>query len=417
MLEPVEQHLIELLRRMADSRGSPHDVLGDLGRQHGLKPRQRKRLRELHRVAVESRALVEEAMAAATPNGVAAPLRDAVRVMMVRVIAGDLSPRAAAARLPWVDWQRVATAREVAAEEPDPVARVVRVAGLPEHVARRLVAEWGAEADPLVRGLVGAAPMFLRANAALCTRDALQERLAGEGVTTSPCRCAQHGVQVEGSAQLFATGAFRDGWFEVQDEGSQRVAEVVDARSGQRVFDACAGAGGKTLAILSRAPGVELLACDVDAPRLADLRRRARRARLAEPRTLRVPPDRWPDEVEAFAREADWILLDVPCSGLGALRRDPTARDRLTERELTRLVATQRDLFARAVRCLRPGARLVYATCSVLREENEAAVAQVLASDSALTILPITGSSSPFLQLVPHRHRTDGFFAALLTRA
>ena len=226
---------------------------------------------------------------------------------------------------------------------------------------------------------------------------------------------------------MFGLPAFKEGLFEVQDEASQLVAEVTAPPPRGLVIDACAGAGGKTLALgaLLENRG-RLLALDVDPKKLEELSRRARRAGLSNHRALEVDATAYPDEVEALRGRADRVLVDAPCSGIGALRRNPEARWRLSEDDIPRLAGEQLGIARRAMSLVAPGGRLVYATCTVLRQENEAVVDQLLAPGwEVMRVAEIWGSeraaavtdpSGTYLKLRPDRHDTDGFFAAILYR-
>jgi 16S rRNA (cytosine967-C5)-methyltransferase len=416
MLEPIEELLVELQERAAASPAARRDLLAELGREQGLKPRQRRRLRVLDAAACENAAVVDAAFELATPNGVARPLRAGIRAMMVRVLAGDLALGEAGRRVPWVDWARVLRVRDELSRDADPVRRIARAAALRPEIAARLWRAYGAEADAVAAGLVGPAPQVLRCNRLRDSRDGLAARLAAEGVRTRPCGSAEDGLEVLGSAQLFATAAFREGGFEIQDEASQLVAALVDPPPGGRVLDVCAGAGGKTLAIAARHPDAAILALDVDGPRLAALRRRARRAGAERIEVRRVGVADWPEEVSAWARSADRILVDAPCSGIGALRRHPELRERLDEAELRRLGRLQRELLGRAAAALRPGARLCYATCSLLPDENEVVVEELLAADPGLVSVPAGLGGERFFRTLPRPGGPDGFFGARFER-
>jgi 16S rRNA (cytosine967-C5)-methyltransferase len=204
---------------------------------------------------------------------------------------------------------------------------------------------------------------------------------------------------------------------EAQDEGSQLLAEL--ATPGKLVIDYCAGAGGKTLAIAARLHNKgRVIATDVDAGKLEELRRRARRAQVSIIQAMTVD-DR---QLDPFRGKADVVFVDAPCSGIGALRRNPEARWRLREADIASFAAKQREIMARAIELAAPGARIVYATCSLLSEENErvadslpgtpVALAEIL-GDTRAQALGRNGS----LTVTPHRHGTDGFFARVLRRA
>ena len=290
--------------------------------------------------------------------------------------------------------------------------------------------QYGDEADGLAAALNRRAPLTLRANLLRTTRAGLAERLASEGLSSHPTRYAPAGLVLDTRVNVFGLAAFKEGWFEAQDEASQLAAELVAPPPRALVVDACAGAGGKTLALgaLMGSKG-RLVALDVDDRKLDELRRRARRAGLSNARAIAVDAATWPDdpdEVSALRGHAERVLVDAPCSGIGALRRNPEARWRLGEDDVKRLPSEQLAIASRAQALVAPGGRLIYATCTLLREENERVVdrllvpgweivraAEIWGNERSMTVCDVTGT---FLTLRPDRHDTDGFFAAVLRR-
>ena len=180
---------------------------------------------------------------------------------------------------------------------------------------------------------------------------------------------------VDSRTNLFGLAAFKRGAFEAQDEGSQMLADLVvqHARGRATIVDYCAGAGGKTLAIAAQ--GLHnrgrILAVDIDGGKLEELRRRARRAGVSNAQAVTIEPTQWPRELDAMRAKADVVFVDAPCSGIGALRRNPEARWRLREADIADLVARQKQIVAAARHLCAPGATLIYATCSLLRAENQ----------------------------------------------
>jgi 16S rRNA (cytosine967-C5)-methyltransferase len=234
-------------------------------------------------------------------------------------------------------------------------------------------------------------------------------------------------VRLETRINAFSLEAFREGLFEIQDEGSQVLGMLVDAPPTQ-VLDACAGAGGKTLQLAAQMKNRgELHALDIDARRLEELKRRARRAGV---HNVRIHALEKQGETEAtlepFQKRMDRVLIDAPCSGTGTLRRKPDARYRLTEAELKVNVERQKRLLGRFAPLLKVKGRLIYGTCSVLREENEAVVEDFLSRHSDFERRPVSEklpaalteqvSQGGYLRLYTHRHGTDGFFGALIER-
>jgi 16S rRNA (cytosine967-C5)-methyltransferase len=270
------------------------------------------------------------------------------------------------------------------------------------------------------------APLAIRANTARGTREALALRLADEQVVARPTELAPAGLVCETRINAFALSAFRDGLFEVMDEGSQLVAELVAPPPGGRVVDACAGAGGKTLAIAAAMGGKgRLLALDVDGRKLEELRRRARRAGLSNVAARAVSDEaKLPDE----ARVGGWdrVLVDVPCSGLGTLRRNPEARWRLTPQAIAVFPARQLALLVTYAPLVAVGGRLIYATCTILEQENDKVVERFLAERPDFVRVPVKeiwgrelgekAGDGLTLRLLPQTHDTDGFYAAVLRR-
>ena len=274
---------------------------------------------------------------------------------------------------------------------------------LPEFLAPLLTARFGDGLGREAAAWLAPAPLDLRVNTLRADRAEVAAALAEAGIEATPTPLSQWGLRVAGRRNVTATAPFRDGRVEIQDEGSQLVALLTDARPGMAVADYCAGAGGKTLALaMTMANKGRLIACDVHEARLAGAIRRLRRA-------------------GAFDR----VLVDAPCTGTGTWRRNPDARRRLTAEDLSALVARQAMILDQAAPLLRVGGRLVYATCSVLEQENEAQVEAFLTRHPAFRVLPLAEAwpesrlvgSGPFLTLSPARHGTDGFFAAVLVRA
>ena len=251
------------------------------------------------------------------------------------------------------------------APRPPPAALADR-ASLPDWLAGALVAAAGDEADAVADALNLPGPVFLRVNLLRASREEAAARLAVEGVATRPGRLAPACLAVTSPRpNVYGLAAHRDGIVEVQDEGSQLLGALMGARAGESVLDACAGAGGKTL-LLAADVGFEgrVHAVDPDASRLERLGVRAERAG-AQP-VIRIHGVTAPGSLEV-----DRALVDAPCSELGALRRGPDLRWRIDPAALPGLPALQREILARTARHVRPGGRLVYATCTFRREENE----------------------------------------------
>lgn len=303
-------------------------------------------------------------------------------------------------RWPWESLADLSTARDRATLGLGPLERLAVIAGVPVEVAAELERAFGEQAQAFVDASNARAPVVLRARG---DRQALIARLADEGVQAEPSPVSARGVRVVGRTNLQALPSFREGRFEVQDDGSQRLAELAQAEG--TVVDFCAGAGGKTLAMAG--PGVRLIALDVRTRALDELRKRARRAGVAvDVRPLGPPGDPLP----VAAESADRVLVDAPCSGTGTWRRHPELRWRLSARWLDALGRTQREVLERAATLVKPGGRLIYGTCSVLPRENEDVVAGFLSCHPGFALRDT-------LRLAPHTDDTDGFYGAALERA
>jgi 16S rRNA (cytosine967-C5)-methyltransferase len=275
---------------------------------------------------------------------------------------------------------------------------------LPDWLSAILVREVGDEAALLADALSLPGPIFLRVNRARTSRAALAVCLAAEGVETRPTLLAPDGLEVlSPHPNLLVLPAYREGLLEVQDEGSQLVGEAVGALPGETVLDLCAGAGGKTLQLSAAVgPSGTVHACDPDEARLSRLRTRAGRSGA-------VVTVHGPEAPGGLL--ADRVLVDAPCSELGTLRRGPDLRFRIDPVSFAALPALQLSILERAARHVRPGGRLVYATCTLRREENEEVAGAFEEGAPEFT------RSDPDLRLWPHRHGTDGFFAAAWERS
>jgi len=294
----------------------------------------------------------------------------------------------------------------------------------PTWMMDRLVTDLGeADALALAAAMNDRAPLTVRSNGIKVSREELVTRLAEEGVVARPTEFSPTGLLFETRVNAFGLSAFRDGLFEVMDEGSQLVAEAVAPPPGGRVVDACAGAGGKTLALAALLDGQgRILALDSNGKKLEELRRRARRAGLTNVTAREVRGPGMPAEAKLGAW--DRVLVDAPCSGLGTLRRNPEARWRLNPKTVDGFPAQQLALMVTYAPLVAPGGRLVYATCTVLRQENESVVERFLAERPDFVLMPIKEiwgkeralrlGDGTYLKVFPHRHGSDGFFAGVL---
>lgn len=300
-------------------------------------------------------------------------------------------------------------------------------ASLPDWLAERLIAQYGeTEANALAEALNRAAPVDLRVNTLKAKPTEVAAKLTEEGYPCEPTPYSPAGLRLKNRAAIFRTKAFETGLFEVQDEGSQLLSFLLEPRRGEMVVDFCAGAGGKTLHLGGlMANSGTLYAFDVAAPRLERLGPRLRRAGLSNVRTVAIGHER-DARVQRLYGKIDRVLIDAPCSGTGTLRRNPDIKWRHID--LPALIDTQRRIINAAAPLLKPGGRLVYATCSLLAEESEQIVTEFCAVHPEFTPvsandilkrrhIPLDFESDMPFRLLPHRHGTDGFYAAVLERA
>jgi 16S rRNA (cytosine967-C5)-methyltransferase len=298
---------------------------------------------------------------------------------------------------------------------------------LPDWLATPLRESLGDGFWPLVQALAEPAALDLRVNPLKAKRDEVQRALAEAGIAAEPTPHSPWGLRVQGKPALNKLPLFTEGHVEVQDEGSQLLALLADPKRGEMVVDFCAGAGGKTLALgaAMRNTG-RLYAFDVSGHRLEALKPRLARSGLSNVHPAQIAHER-DDRVKRLAGKIDRVLVDAPCSGLGTLRRNPDLKWRQSPKAIDELVAKQQAILASAARLVKPGGRLVYATCSLLTAENEA-VADAFAAAHADVFEPLPARvvleaahvagadqlvSGSCLRLWPHRHGTDGFFAAV----
>ena len=296
-------------------------------------------------------------------------------------------------------------------------------ADLPDWLWQRLGAEYGsAEAMAIARGLLNPAPLDLRVNLVKLSRE---EALARLDLGASPTPYSPAGIRLKGKPQINRHALFLDGSLEVQDEGSQLLAYLLAPRRGEMIADFCAGAGGKTLAISMLMQGTgRVYAMDVSEKRLRELAPRAARAGISNVHPI-VLSGEGDVRAKRLAGKLDRVLVDAPCSGFGTLRRNPDLKWRHGEGAVAELAAKQSRILRAAAKLLKPGGRIVYATCSILSEENEA-VADRFASEhpdfmalsctALLAAQRIVLASGERLRLWPHVQGTDGFFAAAFER-
>jgi 16S rRNA (cytosine967-C5)-methyltransferase len=299
-------------------------------------------------------------------------------------------------------------------------------ANLPQWLFDKLVNQFGeAEALELAAVLNTPAPLDLRVNSIKAGRDEVIAKLAEAPIVAEPMPYAPLGLRVLKKPALQNLPLFKEGAIEVQDEGSQVLSQIVGARRGEMVVDFCAGAGGKTLALgaMMRNTG-RLYAFDVSEKRLSKLKPRMARSGLSNIQSVLIAHER-DVKVKRLAGKVDRVLVDAPCSGLGTLRRNPDVKWRQKPDAVAEMQEKQAAILDGAARLVKGGGRLVYATCSLLNEENDFIVEQFLESHPDFELVPMNKvlaeqkidlEMDKYLKLLPHKHQTDGFFAAVLER-
>jgi 16S rRNA (cytosine967-C5)-methyltransferase len=308
----------------------------------------------------------------------------------------------------------------------DPVEKIGEEYSYPDWMVQRFLDQYGEKETLLLcQSLNGQAPLTLRANSLKSTVEECQEALKQEGVSTERTKLSPFGLIVPKRINIFQLQAFRDGLFEVQDEGSQLLPYLLDPKPTAKVLDACAGAGGKTLELsaLMKNRG-EIVAADVHSFRLEQLRKRTQRAGVSNVRIRQVQDIA--DLGEQYADFFDVVLIDAPCSGIGTLRRNPGMKWMVTEETVREVSEKQLHILEACAPFVKSGGRVAYATCTLFREENETVVENFLGAheEFALDDPPLDRAKfdfSPYsvgkyIKFSPYRDGTDGFFIAVMKK-
>lgn len=317
-----------------------------------------------------------------------------------QIIKGNTLP-------PWVEFAHLhPTAIKKAYEEALKIRKIRE--SIPDWLDDTGAAELGNEWEAELHALNQTAPVVLRANTLKTTSQELKKALASENIFTEQLPDLPQALVLTEKKNVFQTELFKNGFFEVQDAGSQRIAPMLDVHPGMRVVDACAGAGGKTLhlAALMQNQG-RLIAMDIEAWKLDELRRRARRNGVSNVETRPIEAK----TIKRLRDTADRVLLDVPCSGLGVLRRNPDSKWKLKPEFLTQIRQTQYEILTSYSQMVKAGGKLVYATCSILPSESEDQVRRFLSEQGSKWQLLQEERTSPALQ------GFDGFYMACLVKA
>ncbi len=383
--------------------------------------------REHRNLGHADRAFVAETVFAVLRRGrsiearCAGQLSDRHRLLACLAVVRGWSQRELAPVLKASEEAWLATVKAMSDDTLPPAVRC----DLPDWLYARLEGQYGAdEVVPLAAAINQSAPLDLRVNTLKMTRETLLEKLAAAGIPAAAGGLSPLAVRLRDKPALAKHPLFLEGAFEVQDEGSQLLGFLLEPKRGEMVVDFCAGAGGKTLLLgaMMRNTG-RLYAFDVSDKRLANLKPRLARSGLSNVHPGRIEHER-DQKVKRLAGKCDRVLVDAPCSGLGTLRRNPDLKWRQSEASVAELTQKQAAILEAAARLLKPGGRLVYATCSLLAEENDAIVHAFLAANPGYRLLPageiLARHDIPvggdMLRLLPNRHATDGFFAAAMER-
>ncbi len=383
--------------------------------------------REHRELGHADRAFVAETVFAVLRRGrsiearCAGKLSDRARLLVALAVTRGWSQRELTPVLKASEEEWLAAAKAMSDAEFKPAVRC----DLLDWLYDRLEAQFGAEEVlRLADALNQPAPLDLRVNTVKTNREAVLERLAGDGIAAMPGTLSPLAIRLREKPALAKHPLFLEGAFEVQDEGSQLLGYLLEPKRGEMVVDFCAGAGGKTLLLgaLMKNTG-RLYAYDVSDKRLARLKPRLARSGLSNVHPARIEHER-DTKIKRLAGKVDRVLVDAPCSGLGTLRRNPDLKWRQDADAVAELAVKQAAILEAAARLVRPGGRVVYATCSLLTAENEAIVDAFLAKHPDFSLTPASGVlakqgivvDGDILRLLPHRHGTDGFFAAVLDK-
>ena len=383
--------------------------------------------REHRELGHADRAFVAETVFAVLRRGrslearCAGQLSDRRRLLAALTVIRGWSQRELAPVLKASEEEWLAAAKAMSESEFSPAVRC----DLPEWLYTALEAQFGAEeVVKLATALNLPAPLDLRVNTLKTNREDLLARFAEEGIAAIPGPLSPIAVRLREKPALAKHALFLEGTFEVQDEGSQLLGYLMEPKRGELVVDFCAGAGGKTLLLgaLMKNTG-RLYAYDVSDKRLAKLKPRLARSGLSNVHPARIENER-DTKIKRLAGKADRVLVDAPCSGLGTLRRNPDLKWRQNEASVAELTVKQASILDAAAKMVRPGGRLVYATCSLLTAENDAIIEAFLTSHPEFTLTPAAtvlakhgiALEGDYLRLLPHKHNTDGFFAAVLDK-
>ena len=426
----VRKTILEILRITARARSSFSDIISqELRKKKNLSSKRRRAISNAAYMMVRMTRLIDfllEYGGTETLGTMPAEDKSLARFAVALLsLKGVTAEKIGAGDFP--DWihalvHRIGSVEKACATIEDSCEELATESSMPSWFTKRVIEERGQrEAEELLHSMNTRAPLTLRANTLKVSAENLIHRLAQEDIVGHRGLLSPWSVKLEGHRNIRALYAYRKGYMEAQDEGSQLIALLAAPPENGKVLDLCAGAGGKTLALAAMMKNKgEVIATDIDPRRLSRLRPRLQRSGASN---IRLLP--WDTKLpKGWRGRADRVLIDAPCSGSGTLRRNPGMRWQLSEEEIERLNTIQADLLKNAKKLVRPGGWIIYATCSILRAENEEIVEKVLAEDPELEILhpsDIVGeelgasiSRGAFMSLGPNSHDVDGFFTAVI---
>ncbi len=351
-----------------------------------------------------------------------------VAVEKTDVVAADIIPKLSSPSLREQATRLLsAMAFEVPLPDGDRIEQLGIAFSYPDWMVRKVVEQFGEDqARRILESLNEPAPLTLRVNTLKTTPAECEQALKTQEIKTTKAGFSPVGLHIAKRLNIFSLPSFQDGLFEVQDEGSQILPLLVDPKPTDKVLDACAGAGGKSLAFaaLMKNRG-EIYATDTNGYRLKELKKRSRRAGAFNIRPMEVHD--LGELSERFHGSFDIVFADAPCSGLGTVRRNPGMKWTVTEDTILEVSEKQAEILRQCAVLVKPHGRLIYATCTLLREENEDIVNRFLAENTVFKpVLPEkmiaqigleTAKTGEFIRLLPHVHGTDAFFCAMMERS
>lgn len=304
-----------------------------------------------------------------------------------------------------------------------PIEYILTYHSHPRWIVEKWITELGSvkEVEALCSANNMEPPLTIRVNTLKSDKASLQKMLGEEGYSSSRTKLSPFGLIVDRKEDIFKTRAFKEGFFEVQDEGSQLVTLLTGAKPGELVIDGCAGNGGKSifLSSLMKNRGT-IIASDMSPVKLANLRKRATKAGAFNIKTANK------ELLTEYEGKGDCVFIDAPCSGMGVFRRNPDSKWRLTPDDIKELAAKQKEILNEYSRLVKPGGKLVYATCTISKQENEDNVCGFLKENNAFYSVPVSEmpgfgfskliSEDGFFRSMPHIHNTDGFFGAVMIK-